>query len=447
MESIEPVRVRIDNASLASQAVGPPVSSLEMSTDGRTWIEIGDQFIHSGAELPRKTCRRTNHLRPLARQIVHPKDSVLGALSAYPEPGLKVDSYATMIQRAFHANWWWSDAVVHINADGSRTIYSAYNAPKDENTFTQMEMNFSLFFGIAVQLYEATLVSDDSPVDRFLDGDKNALTQSEKVGFFIADGEGRCNNCHGRGEFTYAAVSRVNVKGKTRIRRGDLIDEGFNNIGVRGILDDLGVGGINPFGKPLSFGRLSHLGLFDNDKIPGIADELAANLGADGAFKIPTLRNVELTAPYFHNGGESSLEDVIDFYFRGGNFRSFGINPDDPANHPHPIIGFDAERINPSEITGLGVLRGPLLNSGPGLDDADKASLVAFLKALTDERVRYSKAPFDHPQLFIPNGHPGDQNNVTDDGKGNATDALLEIPAVGAKGGVPLPSFMDNLQN
>lgn len=459
MSSIYPIRVSLDNASLASQAVGPPTSSLEMSTDGRTWVEIGDQFIHGGAELPRETCRRMNHLRPLAKQLVHPDDSVLGALSAWPEPGLKVTSYETMIKQAFHSQWWGGyEQVVHINADGSRTTKFANGQPLDENTFTHIEMNFSLFFGIAIQLYEATLVSDDSPVDRFLDGDKNALTESEKVGFFIADGEGRCNNCHGRGEFTYAAVSRVNIKGLTRVRRGDLIDEGFNNIGVRPTLDDLGVGGTSPFG-PLSFGRLTQRGLFDNDKIPNVKQdpddilESEANLGADGAFKIPTLRNVELTAPYFHNGGESTLEDVVDFYFRGGNFRTFGTKEDDPGNHPHPVIGFDAERENPVEITGLGILRGPLANSGPGaeeghdgLDDIDRANLVAFLKALTDERVRYRKAPFDHPQLFIPNGHPGDQNNVTDDGEGNATDELLEIPAVGANGGAPLPTFTDSLQ-
>lgn len=157
------------------------------------------------------------------------------------------------------------------------------------------------------------------------------------------------------------------------------------------------------------------------------------------------LRNVELTAPYFHHGGEATLDDVIDFYFRGGNFRTFGINPADPGRHPHPIIGYDANRTSTSEITGLGVLRGPHLNSGPGLDDTDKAHLVAFLKALTDDRVRYRKAPFDHPQFFVPNGHPGDHVSVTDDGLGNATDAFMEIPAIGADGGDPLPRFSDNM--
>ena len=249
-----------------------------------------------------------------------------------------------------------------------------------------MEANFSLFFGLAVQLYEATLVSDDSPVDRFLDGDDNALSQAELVGFHIADDEGRCLNCHGQGEFTFAAVSRVEARGITRIRRGDLIDEGFNNIGVRPTLEDLGVGGVDPFGRPLAFARQRHLGL-----LAASAEELAADLGVDGAFKLPTLRNMALTAPYFHNGGEATLEDVLDFYFRGGNFRTFDLV------NAHPIIGFSADRSQTSPITGLGILRGELLNSGPGLDDVDKANLAAFLRALTDPRVVNRQAPFDGP--------------------------------------------------
>jgi hypothetical protein len=60
--------------------------------------------------------------------------------------------------------------------------------------------------------------------------------------------------------------------------------------------------------------------------------------------------------------------------------------------------------------------------------------LVAFLVSLTDERVRYERAPFDHPQLFITNGHPGDQNAVTNDGTGQATTTVIELPAVGRNG-------------
>jgi hypothetical protein len=85
-----------------------------------------------------------------------------------------------------------------------------------------------------------------------------------------------------------------------------------------------------------------------------------------------------------------------------------------------------------------------VLNKPPfNLKEEDKEALVAFLKGLTDERVRLEKAPFDHPQLFVPDGHPGNQTSVTDDGTGKATDSLLEIPAVGRDGGSGTPNFLE----
>jgi hypothetical protein len=74
---------------------------------------------------------------------------------------------------------------------------------------------------------------------------------------------------------------------------------------------------------------------------------------------------------------------------------------------------------------------------------------VAFLEALTDERVRYRRAPFDHPQLFVPNGHPWDPANpsavLRDAATGNARDEFVEVPAVGQGGGAPLGTFRENL--
>ena len=68
--------------------------------------------------------------------------------------------------------------------------------------------------------------------------------------------------------------------------------------------------------------------------------------------------------------------------------------------------------------------------------EAVKADLVEFLKALTDERVRIAAAPFDHPQIFVPNGHPGDTTSVVQlDGR--AVDALLEVPATGGRAARP----------
>jgi hypothetical protein len=107
------------------------------------------------------------------------------------------------------------------------------------------------------------------------------------------------------------------------------------------------------------------------------------------------------------------LQQVVDFYNRGGDFRQNNIDNAD--------IG-----IRPLNLT-----------------EEQKTSLVAFMKSLTDERVRYERAPFDHPQLFITNGHPGDQNAVTDDGRGQATTKLVELPAVGRYGlSTPQPNFL-----
>lgn len=434
--NLEAVKIRLENASLASQAVGPPLSNFEMSIDGLTWQELGEKF----TEVSRKKGRRLmGTIRPLGLQKVHRKDSVLGNLSRGDKKGLKVASYATMIQRAFKPEWWSADACVQYNDDGTRTIV---NAQVSEHRFNQMEMNFSLFFGLAIQMYESTLISNDSPVDRYLDGDLTALTDPELVGFHIANLEGRCINCHDRGEFTRAAVSRINQQGKTRVRKGDLIDEGFNNIGVRPTLEDLGVGGVDELDNPLSFGRKHQLEPIDPETGP--TPEQQVNLGADGAFKIPTLRNVELTAPYFHNGGEATLEDVVDFYFRGGNFRTFDKQPE--IDDSHTIIGYSADRTETSHITGLGVLRGPHFDSILPLDDADKASLVAFLKALTDERVRNHQAPFDHPEIVISHGHMYDDYYVIGGYMGNAIDQGFRIPAVGADGlDKPLPTFMERM--
>ena len=53
-------------------------------------------------------------------------------------------------------------------------------------------------------------------------------------------------------------------------------------------------------------------------------------------------------------------------------------------------------------------------------------ALVAFLEALTDDRVRFRRAPFDHPQIFVPNGHPDSVIDANHDGL--ADDVFIEIP-------------------
>jgi hypothetical protein len=146
---------------------------------------------------------------------------------------------------------------------------------------------------------------------------------------------------------------------------------------------------------------------------------VSKGFGVQGAFKVPSLRNVALTAPYFHNGDALTLRQVVELYNRGGNV--------------FPVTELDGTIIEPLGIPA------PTMTS----DEID--ALVAFMETLTDERVLYRRAPFDHPQLFVPNGHPGDSSATTDvNGDGLADDLLAIIPAVGAEGGDPLPGFLED---
>jgi hypothetical protein len=194
-------------------------------------------------------------------------------------------------------------------------------------------------------------------------------------------------------------------------------DNGFYNIGVRPSFEDLGIGANDPFGHPLSEARLFYAGKLQefNLPLPFFAADKHYAPSADGSFKTPTLRNVELTAPYFHNGGQLTLRQVIDFYNRGGDFRDENIAD------------------MPTDITDL------------GLTPAEKEALVAFMISLTDPRVKFERAPFDHPQLFVPNGHPtSTDGSVQADLQGRALNTFLEIPAIGRSGGSAPPNFSVN---
>ena len=85
------VPIDLDHSSLASQAVGPPLSNFEMSATGRLFPELGRKLLYR---------------RPLSTQQVHREDSVLGAVSQAPNHGLRVPTYAALIQQAFRPEWW-----------------------------------------------------------------------------------------------------------------------------------------------------------------------------------------------------------------------------------------------------------------------------------------------------------------------------------------------------
>jgi hypothetical protein len=442
----------------------------------------------------------------LATQEVASDDSLLGSLQK-PSPngkGLYV-TYEELIKQAFNPNLYSSNqvlmfpdaSVTNLNPDdplqdlGEPVILDAKKADdlvkkgevEADEVYTLMEANFSLFFGLAVMLYEAELVADDTPFDQFMAGNDVALDQKELLGLAVFVGfpgvsDGRCVNCHGGPEMTGASV-RNGQDGQNFIEpmiMGDgqfaLYDNGFYNIAVTPTAEDVGRGGRGPEDKPLASSRQF---LFANQGINGpinfpivgapimgltpgecvewdtnlepnqcVEQELLAvdeatgqeqvvcidlnmdgNCGVeddirllraavDGAFKTPGIRNQELQGPYMHNGGFKTLVEVVQFYDRGGNFCRLNFPDLDP------------------DIVFL------------GLTEEEEKALVAFMIACTDERVRSEKAPFDRPELRIPNGHPGDESATTADSEFDymqAVDDVKILPAVGQNGGTPIEAF------
>src|SRR5471030_79931 len=389
--------IALPNSSLASQAVGPALSEFEMSCANRTFKDLG---------------RKMLALQPRRLQDVHPEDSVLGAHTPPTRRGLK-ENYSNLIRAAFDPRWW--------------------NAQGQFNGYSQMESNFSMFWGLAIMMYESTLVSDETPFDKFVGYpgspvNPNALTAQQQRGLIVFRGNGQCGSCHKGAEFTGAGTALLpgdaegTVIESMFLKTGELAiyDNGFYNTGVRPTAEDRGVGGTDPFGNALSFTRNWFkllrkqpvmdpvwvdpclFSIFSDANACCIAPEPdGTRVVTDGAFKTPTLRNIALTQPYFHNGSRLTLEQVVEFYDRGGDRRG----PDD-----NDTTGFVAPEAPNGGTTNVHPAIIPL-----GLTQLERADLVAFLRfALTDPRVACERAPFDHPSLSLHDGHAGDETTVTD---------------------------------
>jgi cytochrome c peroxidase len=154
--------------------------------------------------------------------------------------------------------------------------------------------------GMALAAFQKTIVSRNSPLDRYLSGDTNALTETQKKGYDIFIGKGKCVRCHSGPNFT---------------------DNNFYNIAVPedpAIVNDPRVSATRRFTAKVS-GYKAYRTLAED---PG--RYLVTKDRRDWkAFKTPSLREIAFTAPYMHNGFYDNLDDVIDFFDRGG-----GDDPD-----------------------------------------------------------------------------------------------------------------------
>jgi cytochrome c peroxidase len=121
----------------------------------------------------------------------------------------------------------------------------------------------------AIASFERTIISGPSPFDRFLEGETGALSPAARRGMDLFNGKAHCTPCHG----------------------GPMLsDQSYHNLGV-------GMDRPDP-----DLGR----------------EKVTKDPGDRGRFKTPTLRNIALTPPYLHTGGEKTLLDVVNFYDRGG---------------------------------------------------------------------------------------------------------------------------------
>jgi len=401
-------QVRILDSSLASQAVGPLNSSVEMAHAGRNFAQVA---------------RKLRGLKPLAMQKVAADDSVLGP-DADPTKGLTT-SYDAMIRAAIQDKWWNGTNKFTVNADG-RVVASA------NGEYSHMEGNFSLIFGLAVMMYEATLVSDQTPYDKYLAGNPTALSASAVRGITVLETQG-CTNCHAGATLTNAATPVLAIDAALQGLRiftevmpmADTLpsayDIGYYNIGVRPTAEDIGVGANDPFGNPLSFSRGVQVGFIRDENRPA-GQEITATtrLAINGAFKTPGLRNVALTGPYMHTGGYATLSQVINLYHRNGDFG----------------------RENFIDLSPDVALAG-------GMTIFQKRDLLQLMLEMTDPRVEKMSAPFDHPELSIPNGHTlkaGTTSTLINRGDGAAKDDVKVIPATGKNGGAPLRRFLGNTE-
>jgi cytochrome c peroxidase len=183
----------------------------------------------------------------------------------------------------------------------------------------------------AIAAFQRTLLSFDSPYDRYLyEGDEDALTESQKRGeelFFSERFE--CFHCHGGFTFSDSVEHSGTVFEETKFHNNGLYNingNGFYPEGNRGVF------------------------------------EITQDIQDMGRFKAPTLRNIELTAPYMHDGSIETLEEVVDHYERGGRNIESGEFAGDGRDNP-----YKSELVSGFEAT-----------------EQEKQDLINFLKSLTD---------------------------------------------------------------
>lgn len=181
----------------------------------------------------------------------------------------------------------------------------------------------SFFIRNAISAYVRSLSTFSSPFDYYINGNKNALSAEQIKGFNLFAGKAKCATCH------FIPLFNGTVPPWYNKSESEIIGVPSKAVWVNASIDsDSGRYKINPFPELLY------------------------------AFKTPTVRNSEKTGPYMHNGVYKSLDEVVEFYHKGGGV-GLGINL------PFQTLPFDSLQ----------------------LSVADKKAIVAFMQSLTDNKI------------------------------------------------------------
>lgn len=268
---------------------------------------------------------------------VHPRSSMSLANAAYQGSLTWGNPLTRQLERQALLPLFGEDPVVELGFSGQEDVlvsrleedtqYSDMFGAAFENGAITIE-NVTRALGS----FQRTLISGDSPYDRYINGDQDAIDESAVRGAEFFFGEvGECFHCHGGFNFTQSVA-----------HEGLAFDQAvfFNNG-----LYNLGGTGDYPEGNQ---------GTYD----------ITGDERDKGRFKPPSLRNISVTAPYMHDGSLATLDDVIDHYARGGTLTENGPNAGDGRDNPNKdgfVRGFE-------------------------IDAQTRSDLKAFLQALTDDR-------------------------------------------------------------
>ncbi len=236
----------------------------------------------------------------------------------------------TLINVAFHKSFFYDGRASTLEDQALFPMMSAFEMNKNLayleeqiRVVPEYADSFRRVFGgdvtkeriaMAIAAFERTLISFDSPLDRYLTGDTSALSEGAAKGYRIFEGKGKCADCH----------NGVNLS-----------DDRFYALNVPEnpvLLNDPRVTATMRF-----VAKVYHYADYKNLKEdPGRF--LITKKRADWkAFRTPTLREISKTAPYMHNGVFKTLDEVIDFFDEGGGsgnkvLRPLNLTPEEKKN-------------------------------------------------------------------------------------------------------------------